>query len=173
MKFTLEVQLGNSKLTIEQECDGIKGLFADAGIFSTFPTECNNCQSGNLALNERKTKKGEYYEITCGDCGHRKQYGQYKEGDGLYPKDWEAPYEADGESSSDSGSSAKKSGGKSALQKAKEAKLAKAQKEEQDYEEPTDEDDAAAEEQEEKKAAPKAKAKSRSSILDKYKKKSA
>lgn len=169
MKFTLEVQLGNSKLTVEQECKGIKGLFKDAGIFSSFPSECNNCQSGNLALNERKTAKGEYYEITCGDCGFRKEYGQYKEGGGLYPKEWNAPYEADGQQSSDASSSESSGKGKSALQKAKEAKAAQAQKDEQDYEKPAEE--AKEEVKEEKTVA--AKTKSRSSILDKYKKKTA
>lgn len=129
MKFTLKVPLGNSTLTIEQECDGIKGLFKEAGIFSTFPSECNNCKSGNLALNERQTAKGEYYEITCQDCNYRKEYGQSKDKTSLFPKDWEAPYEKDGETSTASSKTAGKKTGKSALEKARDSKKAAAKEE--------------------------------------------
>lgn len=61
--------------------------------------ECGNCGSKNLKFQFRQAKNKEgkicdYYSIKCLDCGHEFKFGiRQAEGQPLFPKTWEPPYQ--------------------------------------------------------------------------------
>lgn len=137
MKFTLEVNLGSNKITVTEDAGGQEELFQKASFLMNLPDKCGNCGEGSLALHHKEYDGNDYYAVVCKDCKHELKFGVLKAG-GLFPKEWEPPYSADGDSEEEDESPKKKSNkGSSVLARAKaaKAKAAKAAKEEDSEEE--------------------------------------
>lgn len=104
MNFTIKRRIGADIYEFTQTAVGPKDFFNKASFFTDLPRHCGNSECGpgqkaetTLQFHARgaKTAAGKsctYYEISCSLCNWRKPFGQNVEGDGLFPKDWEAPY---------------------------------------------------------------------------------
>jgi len=70
------------KITIENAKQAFEAL---ARIQAVFEEEaCGCCESKNLRPQVRTTKKGDYFEWLCGDCGATLTVGQNKDGKRLF-----------------------------------------------------------------------------------------
>ena len=49
-------------------------------------TECGCCHSKEIRLRVRTVDKHDFYEVACGACGARFEFGQHKNGRSLFPK---------------------------------------------------------------------------------------
>ena len=95
MKIKLQTTLGNNLFDVECEVASEKDFFKKFGFFSDMPTECDHCKNKNLAPEYRNAKGFDYYSIRCKSCGYQLQFGQYKDGSGLFAKGWSAPVKKD------------------------------------------------------------------------------
>lgn len=55
--------------------------------------QCGQCDSPNLKLQHRQPKGYDFYSVKCKDCHYELEFGQTKEGNKLYPKDWVPPWD--------------------------------------------------------------------------------
>ena len=51
--------------------------------------ECGCCHSKAIRFVQRKVDNGFYLEMRCADCGAQLDYGQNKEGGGIFVKKWD------------------------------------------------------------------------------------
>lgn len=86
MKVTFKSTDG--RMVIEGDCQGVKKAFQFMGLCREFflAEPCGCCKSKNTAPDFHEAKGYKFYEWKCGDCGATFQFGQHKEGDGLFPK---------------------------------------------------------------------------------------
>lgn len=66
--------------------------------------KCGLCESTALRARVRQHKDFQFPELICLDCGGQLQFGQRKDGSGLFPKDW-GKYEGNQRGGSDDASS--------------------------------------------------------------------
>jgi len=95
MRFQFAKEIGRTVVTFSDEAKNAKDFFQKAQFYIELPEKCQSCSGLDLVPSVRTTTKGDYYEVACGSCGYRKQYGQHKEGGGLFPKDWVEAYKPD------------------------------------------------------------------------------
>lgn len=93
MKFELTKKMGSTQIKLMGECEDQLKFFRAASFVSDIPDICGHCQSTNLRFLFRTPKGYEYASIECLDCHYELKYGQHKEGNTLFAKGWEPPYE--------------------------------------------------------------------------------
>jgi len=79
----------SGQLTFEVQADNTKEIFKQvADLQQIFEAEdaCGLCDSKNLRFQVRTIEDNHYHQLTCLDCRARFQFGQHKQGGGLYPK---------------------------------------------------------------------------------------
>jgi len=99
------IKVGNSTIQIEGSTP--VELVKNAGFWGECPTKCGGCSSEDIGFFARIPKGNLYVGMKCRGCGYEMNFGQNKEGGGLFIKDggkWNAPY--GGGSSGGGGSSA-------------------------------------------------------------------
>lgn len=82
---------------VEYEASSLLEVFAFVGTCEQYFCErsCGNCGSDKTRLNYTTTKAGyAYYSVLCKECGWRLQFGQRRDGNSLFPKSWEPPYQS-------------------------------------------------------------------------------
>lgn len=86
MKVQLKV---GAKAVVEAEGESIKQVFervaALAGVFAC-ADKCGACGGSDIIPQVREPQGYTYFELQCLGCGARLQFGQNKEGGGLFPK---------------------------------------------------------------------------------------
>ncbi len=93
MKVTYRTP-GN-KLAIEIDAATVKDLFAHvAEIQSVFEADssCGVCGETSISYRVRENDGNKYYEWVCRNhaCGAKLNFGQYKQGGGLFVKTWDS-----------------------------------------------------------------------------------
>ena len=79
----------NGRITVEIEGDSPKAIFKGiAEVQELFEPDqaCGACASQAIQFRFRKVDKYEYFEVFCTDCSAALQFGQKREGGGLFPK---------------------------------------------------------------------------------------
>ncbi len=81
----------DGRITFKVSGGNVKEIFfaiADLQQIFEAETHCRICNEPNPKFRVRPTDKGEYYEVTCANaaCGARFDFGQLREGGGLFPK---------------------------------------------------------------------------------------
>ena len=84
----MKISYNAGKISVELEGDTQKDLFAQLSAFQEVFDEstCGKCGSTNLRFVTREGDGNSYYEIRCLDCGARLEFGQSKQGGGLFPR---------------------------------------------------------------------------------------
>ena len=91
------IQVGNAQIEIEAERP--VQLVEQAGFWGECPTKCGLCDSGNIGFFSRKPKGNLYVGMKCRDCKGELNFGQSKDGGGLFIKHdatWNAEYKGGG-----------------------------------------------------------------------------
>ena len=57
-----------------------------AAFFGDLPSKCQKCGCENLTFTVRRPETFVYYGLKCKGCLAEFQFGQYKDGSGLFPK---------------------------------------------------------------------------------------
>lgn len=108
---------GTAAFSIDEECADIKEAFAFIGgcqnIFGAAES-CPNCKGTDLRAHYKRVKDFDFYSLQCGNCKWELPFGQLKDGSGLFPKEWQPPYEKQG--GSQTNQSAHQSAGKQKLE---------------------------------------------------------
>ena len=77
------------RLTFEVEGESPKALFKKLAVVQEIfdsDKECGCCHGTDIRFRARQVDDYEFFEIACGDCFARLQFGQAKKGGGLFPK---------------------------------------------------------------------------------------
>lgn len=82
MKANLSISLGGNQLQLSAEGDD-RSIIEQLHFWSELPTQCNNCDSGNIGLMFKRPKGNEYYGLRCNACTAELTFHQRKEG-GFY-----------------------------------------------------------------------------------------
>lgn len=80
----LATKIGKHNLQIEFK--DMKSLHKFGGVYGGIPQKCTSCGSDNLFLSYKNPKGNDYYMLECGDCHATANFGQHKDGGGLYWK---------------------------------------------------------------------------------------
>ena len=93
MKYELKMKIGNHDLIVSNEVPGVKEMIEDTSLLFEMPKACGNpkCKSSNIGMRFHASKTYKFYALMCADCGHEMQFGQFKEGNKLFPKHYWAP----------------------------------------------------------------------------------
>jgi len=84
-----QIKSADGRMIFKLEGDTVKTLFkAIAGVQEVFTreTHCGCCKSHDIHFRVRTIDENDFYELACGDCGARFEFGQNKKGGGLFPK---------------------------------------------------------------------------------------
>jgi len=84
MSVKATIKIGS--MNLELEAENMKSVFKWAGVYGNLPKACHACQSSNLFLSFRSPASYEYYSLKCAECGAEGNFGQAKEGGGLFWK---------------------------------------------------------------------------------------
>lgn len=78
----------NGRIQIEAEAASAKAAFeVVAGVQEVFEEPCCGlCKSTSIRFDVREFDKNKYYKLVCLACGGQFDFGQHKEGGGLFPK---------------------------------------------------------------------------------------
>jgi len=92
------------KVTVQCEFNVMSDVHKFMGIYGSVPEKCDNCQSDNIYPSHMAPGGNDYFTMQCGSCGASCNFGQKKDGRGLYWKnDKMTVYTGDGQNSSPSG----------------------------------------------------------------------
>ena len=83
----------DGRLVVKLQADGIKELFEAIGSAQDVidaDVVCGACQSPAIRYRVRTVLKFKYYEWWCGECHAVLQFGQLREGGGLFAKRYAA-----------------------------------------------------------------------------------
>ena len=86
MKAHIKSRTG--RLLVEVEAKDVKGLFEQiADVTEVIDADecCGVCGSNAIRHRVREVETFKYYELVC-ECGARLQFGQLRDGGGLFPK---------------------------------------------------------------------------------------
>jgi hypothetical protein len=80
----------NGRLRIEMEAGSPKQVFElVAGVQDLFDEpECGLCKSKSIGCDVREFGGNKYYKMLCYACGATLDFGQHKDGKGLFSKRW-------------------------------------------------------------------------------------
>ena len=87
MKAHIKSRTG--RLLVEVEAADIKGLFqAISEVAEVIDADeaCGVCNSNAIRHRVREVEQYKYYELVCESCTARLQFGQLRDGGGLFPK---------------------------------------------------------------------------------------
>jgi hypothetical protein len=73
------------KVQAEKEKDLFRQLATVQEVFDA-ETQCGCCNSENIRFQVRSVESMEFFEIICIACGAKFEFGQHKNGAGLFPK---------------------------------------------------------------------------------------
>ena len=78
----------NGRLTFEQEVTTGKQAFEFVAAVQALFEEasCGCCKSESIRCNTRDHDGNRYYELTCNSCGAKMDFGQNKDGKGMFAK---------------------------------------------------------------------------------------
>lgn len=81
-------------IKFEIEANNPKEVFQNLSFWANeWKTQCGHCDSKSVLPYSRTVKGNTFYTGKCQDCLWELDYGQLKDGSGLFPKGtWEAPY---------------------------------------------------------------------------------
>lgn len=85
----LQYRTRNGRLALKVEANSHKDLFrAVATVQEVFEAEthCGCCSSDLVRFQVRTVDTFEFYELACGACDARFEFGQHKNGQTLFPK---------------------------------------------------------------------------------------
>ncbi len=79
---------GSGRLTFEVECPSGKVAFEVVAAIQELFEEpcCGACKSKNIRCDVRVFDGNKYYKLVCNDCAAQLDFGQHKEGGGLFVK---------------------------------------------------------------------------------------
>lgn len=79
------------KMEFEFDAETPKAVFSKLAMIDDLFAEkcCGCCKSENIRFTERKVDNGSYLEMRCLDCNAQLDYGQNKEGGGIFVKKWD------------------------------------------------------------------------------------
>lgn len=89
MKVTYTTEGG--RLAFELDADSPKTAFeAVAGLQELFEEpDCGCCKSKAIRCEVREHDGNKYYKVVCNACGAQLDFGQFKDGKGLFVKRWD------------------------------------------------------------------------------------
>ena len=73
------------KVDAENQKEIFKQIAVTQEVFEA-ETECGCCHSKEIRFRVRTVDKHDFYEVACGACGARFEFGQHKNGRSLFPK---------------------------------------------------------------------------------------
>lgn len=73
------------KVDAESQKDIFKHIAVTQEVFEA-EAECGCCHSKEIRFRVRTVDKHDFYEVACGACGARFEFGQHKNGGSLFPK---------------------------------------------------------------------------------------
>lgn len=73
------------KVDAENQKEIFKQIAVTQEVFEA-ETECGCCHSKEIRFRVRTVDKHDFYEVACGGCGARFEFGQHKNGRSLFPK---------------------------------------------------------------------------------------
>lgn len=79
----------NGRITFEVQGETVKDIFrqiAQAQEVFDAEADCGCCESKDIRLVARQVEDFTFYELSCAECHARFQFGQNKQGGGLFPK---------------------------------------------------------------------------------------
>lgn len=89
MAIRAQCKMRGGQMTLEVTGESVKDIFCAIGdaqeIFEA-ESKCGCCGSKEIYFRHRKSKGYDFYEMVCGGCQARFQFGQAKEGGTLFPK---------------------------------------------------------------------------------------
>ena len=85
------------KVTIQADLPDMKSVHKFMGVYGSVPEKCDACGSENVYPSHMAPGGNDYFTMECGKCGASCNFGQKKDGNGLYwKKDKMAVYTGDG-----------------------------------------------------------------------------
>lgn len=89
MKMTYRT--ANGRLTFELETSGGKQAFEIVAAMQELFEEpcCGKCQNKDIRFDVREYGGNKYYKMCCMACGAQMDFGQNKDGKGLFAKKWD------------------------------------------------------------------------------------
>ncbi len=103
MIIKYQTTIGKNKIAIE--CQKMSELHKWNSVYGNLPDKCTACESDNIFLSYKNPKGNEYYMVECGQCGATANFGQHKDGSGLYWKDDKMEvYQANGDNNHENNS---------------------------------------------------------------------
>ena len=85
----LHYRTRNGRLTLKVESESQKDLFravAQAQEVFEAETTCGCCRSEEIRFQHRTVDAFEYFELVCGQCSARFEFGQHRAGGTIFPK---------------------------------------------------------------------------------------
>lgn len=100
IKTNISKKIGKSSLTFQVEGEDEVSTLLKASGFTSMPDVCGLCSSEEVFLNGTKAKGFTYIKIVCLNpkCGATSTLGQYRDGDGVFWKNFEIYTKEGGES---------------------------------------------------------------------------
>lgn len=86
--MTVKLIVPLAQATVQVEADSVKDAIKKlSGYYDVFgEKKCGECGHEELAVQHRKAKGYDYYELRCPSCDARLSFGQHQEGETLFPK---------------------------------------------------------------------------------------
>lgn len=97
MELKVEQKL-NARQTIELTFQDpeLQNVILKAGAVLSFDGHCPFCEGEDFILQTRlagEHREYKYTEYKCSQCGATRQFGEYRDGSGMFLKGWQEPYQ--------------------------------------------------------------------------------
>jgi len=94
----------SNRQTVELTFDGsdLQDVILKAGAVLSFDGKCAFCEAEEFTLQTRlagEHREFKYTEYVCNKCGATRQFGEYRDGSGMWLKEWKEAYNRNNESS--------------------------------------------------------------------------